>query len=133
LSVKRTLLGVVVAALVILAGCSSGSPPRPRAAGGAIRSETTTSSSTTTTTSDMTGTTRIPAERVSGPRVSADCAGGAPLEGGGGSANGNSLRMVSAQKGFAVDDTSIVVTDDVRTWSRRYSGSDPRPACLPHD
>jgi photosystem II stability/assembly factor-like uncharacterized protein len=32
LSVKRTLLGVVVAALVILAGCSSGSPPRPRAA-----------------------------------------------------------------------------------------------------
>lgn len=33
--------------------------------------------------------------------------------------------MVSAQKGFAVDDASVVVTDDGRTWSRRYSGSDP--------
>jgi photosystem II stability/assembly factor-like uncharacterized protein len=32
--------------------------------------------------------------------------------------------MVSAQKGFAVDDTTIVVTDDGRMWSRRYSGAD---------
>ena len=33
--------------------------------------------------------------------------------------------MVSAQKGFAVDDTHVVVTDDGRTWSRRWSGSEP--------
>jgi hypothetical protein len=71
----------------------------------------------------MTGTTRI--ERASGPGVSADCPGGASLQGAVDSANGNRLRMVSPQKGFAVDDTSIVVTDDGRTWSRRYSGNDP--------
>jgi photosystem II stability/assembly factor-like uncharacterized protein len=33
--------------------------------------------------------------------------------------------MVSADKGFAVDQTSVLVTDDGRTWSRRYSGADP--------
>jgi hypothetical protein len=38
---------------------------------------------------------------------------------------GRGLRMVSATKGFGVDDTAIVVTDDGRTWSRRWSGPDP--------
>jgi len=121
----RMTVGVVVSALVVLAGCNSGSPSRSRAAGGAVRSETTTTSSTTTTTTNMTATTRFPAQRVAAGGVTADCLGGPPLEGARGSADRNSLRMVSAQKGFAVDDTAIVVTDDGRTWTRRYSGSDP--------
>jgi len=121
----RMTVGVVVSALVVLAGCNSGSPSRSRAAGGAVRSETTTTSSTTTTTTNMTATTRFPAQRVAAGGVTADCPGGPPLEGARGSADRNSLRMVSAQKGFAVDDTAIVVTDDGRTWTRRYSGSDP--------
>jgi hypothetical protein len=33
--------------------------------------------------------------------------------------------MVSAQKGFAVDDKAVLVTDDGRTWSSRRSGSEP--------
>jgi len=37
----------------------------------------------------------------------------------------NSLRMVSPRKGFAVDESAVLVTDDGRSWNRRYSGSDP--------
>src|SRR5205085_324261 len=43
----------------------------------------------------------------------------------GGSAGPESLRMVSAEKGFAVNDTSVVVTDDGRTWTPRYTDTEP--------
>jgi len=33
--------------------------------------------------------------------------------------------MVSAQKGFAVNDTSVLVTDDGQTWSPRYTDTEP--------
>ena len=73
----------------------------------------------------MTGTTRIPAERVSRSSVVADCPGVVALEGTLGWANRYSLQIVSAQKGFAVDDTAVLVTDDGRTWNRRYNDSAP--------
>ena len=124
----RWVAFVTAATLVGLAGCHSGAPARPAAAGGAVRSETTTSSTTTTTsTSDTTGTT-FPARRVdyaAGTALPADCPPPVALQTDAGSVRGRGLAMVSAQRGFAVDDTAVVVTDDGRTWSRRWTGSDP--------
>src|SRR5438270_6057 len=122
---RASIIVLAAVASVVLADCHSGSPSRPQASGGAIRSETTTSSSTTTTRPNMTGTTRIPAERVSRSSVVADCPGVVALEGTLGWANRYSLQIVSAQKGFAVDDTAVLVTDDGRTWNRRYNDSAP--------
>jgi photosystem II stability/assembly factor-like uncharacterized protein len=122
---RATLAAVAMVASLGLAACHSGSSSRPEATGGAVKAETTTSSSTTTTQPDMTGTTRVPAARVSQPVLAADCPGAVALEGTAGSANRNSLQMVSAEKGFAVDATTVLVTDDGRTWTRRHTGSEP--------
>jgi photosystem II stability/assembly factor-like uncharacterized protein len=73
----------------------------------------------------MTGTTRIPAARLSQAVVAADCPGSVTLEGTAGSATRYALRMVSAEKGFAVDATNVLVTDDGRTWTPRHTGSEP--------
>jgi len=122
---RGTIAAVAAVASLVLAGCHSGSPSRPQASGGAVNAETSTSSSTTTTAPKVTGTTRIPAARVSQSMVAADCPGAVALEGTAGSATRNSLQMVSAQKGFAVDATTVVVTDDGRTWTARHNGSEP--------
>src|SRR5258706_5107832 len=124
-------IALAAVALTALSGChSSSSPPaRPAAAGGAVQSESSTSSSTTTTMSPTTGTT-FPAKRVeysaaSGTGLPSDCPPPVALQSDTATVRGRGLRMVSATKGFAVDDTAVVVTDDGRTWSRRWSGSDP--------
>src|SRR5581483_2714139 len=122
---RATIAAVAAVASLVVAGCHSGSPSRPQASGGAVNAETSTSSSTTTTASNMTGTTRVPAARVSQAMVAADCPGAVALEGTAGSATRNSLQMVSAQKGFAVDATTVLVTDDGRTWTVRHNGSEP--------
>src|SRR5436305_6305442 len=124
---------VAAVALTALSGCrsssSSSSPPvRPAAAGGRVQAESPTSSSTTATLTPTPATT-MPAHRVeysaSGTAVPADCPPPVTLQSDTGAVRGRGLRMVSAQKGFAVDDTAVVVTDDGRTWTRRWSGPDP--------
>jgi photosystem II stability/assembly factor-like uncharacterized protein len=122
---KRASIAVAaVAASLALAGCHSGPSSPPQAAPGAVKAETTTSSSTTTTRPNMTGTTRIPAARLSRSVLAADCPGAVALEGTQGSASRSSLQMVSAEKGFAADAHSVLVTDDGETWTSRYSGSE---------
>ena len=116
---KRACVVAFVPALVLLAACRSG-PSHPEREQGAVKSETTTSSSTTTTTA-MTGTTTGSATGG----TAADCPAAGRIDGAAGSGGPGALRMVSAQKGFAVDETSVLVTDDGRTWSRRYSGTEP--------
>ncbi|HEV7687525.1 MAG TPA: hypothetical protein VGQ80_13190, partial [Acidimicrobiia bacterium] len=72
----------------------------------------------------MTGTTAVPAGRVVAGGLQ-NCVPYAVPEGAGGSAGPESLRMVSTRKGFAVNDTSVLVTDDGRTWTKRYSDTEP--------
>ena len=125
---QRVLSTATVAAAVLLAltGCHPGSPARPTAAGGAVRAETTTSSTATTPAPPTTDTT-LPAHRVDSAASAGrptDCPAPLPLDETG-PVRGRSLAMVAPQKGFAVDDTAVVVTDDGRTWTRRWSGSEP--------
>jgi hypothetical protein len=130
------IASVAAATMLALAAChsGSGSRPEPAAAGGAVRSETTPSSSapssstTTAAPSPTTGTTTA-THRVDyaapGGGIPADCPPPFPLGTDDTPVRGRTLTMASPQKGFAVDDTAVVVTDDGRTWSRRWSGSDP--------
>ncbi|HEV7687640.1 MAG TPA: hypothetical protein VGQ80_13775, partial [Acidimicrobiia bacterium] len=123
---------VAVAALILLAACHSGSPSASKQAQGQVRSESTTTSSSTTTTTGMTGTTSVAAERMAAGGA-AQCVPYVVPDGASGSAGPESLRMVSAQKGFAVNDRSILVTDDGRTWTSRYSDTEPMYAIDPVD
>src|SRR5882762_3407392 len=99
---KRARILLVLPALVILAACHSGSPSSSKKAQGEVQSESTTTSSSTTTTTGMTGTTMVPAQRAAARGV-AECVPYVVPDGAGGSAGPESLRMVSAQKGFAVN------------------------------
>lgn len=118
---KRTRLIVLVATSVLLASCNPGSGRPSHVAGGAIGTEATTSSTTTT----FTGTTPPSAAASADEGRPADCPSPAPPHAIDDAARRNSLRMLSAEKGFAVNNTSVLVTDDGRTWSLRYSGPDP--------
>src|SRR3954451_9560356 len=107
---KRALLVLAVPALLALGACQNTPKASPGKAAGSVEAESTTTSSTTTTTTGMTGTTNVPAG-VAGPGA-AGCGPSVVPDGASGSAGPESLRMVSPQKGFAVNDTSVVVTDD---------------------
>lgn len=122
MAMKRAVIVLAVPALVILAACHPAS--HPEKAQGEVKSEATTTSSSTTTTTAMTGTTAVPAGRVVAGGLQ-NCVPYAVPEGAGGSAGPESLRMVSTRKGFAVNDTSVLVTDDGRTWTTRYSDTEP--------
>jgi len=141
---RASVAAVAVVASLVLAACRSGSsshsapsarpasPPPTQAAPGSAKAETSTSSTTTTTRPNMTGTTRIPASRLSSAVMGGDCPGAVALGGTDSSAiitssaiyGRYSLQMVSAVKGFAVDNTSVLVTDDGHTWTARYTGDD---------
>ena len=101
--VRLRLPFVLVAGLLLSASCSSGSGGK---SGGAVSTTASTAPATTSSTAAPTGCPQLrPATEFTPPSNMAD------------------IQMVNGQKGFAVGKGTILVTDDGRTWTPRYTGA----------